>query len=409
MKLYKLFEKKVFNINPGLERIRKASQEIGSPHEKLNAILISGTNGKGSTSAFLESLFRHHNLKTGMFTSPHIVEENERWQINKISITNEELEYYIKLIKPLIEKYELTYFEASALIAFKYFADKNVDIAILEVGLGGRWDATNIVEPLVSTITNVSFDHTHLLGNTLESIAFEKLGIARENVPLVIGSNQDVLYKEALEKGIKEIYQYAKDFLFQDVSSSCIDYQFKNYSFKNLKLSLLGRRQHYNAATALTTFLVYAERYNIKPVEKNIRLALSNTFLPARMQILSTEPLIILDGAHNEDAILNTFKEVKTLFPDKKINTVFSGMKDKDLENILKIVKGNSHRIVFTQIPVSRSISKENIKDETFVEDINRAIRFLVNQVKEDEIILITGSLYLAGEVLKDGWNTTYR
>ncbi len=399
MKLYSLFNKKVFNIQPGLERIKKACAEIGNPQENFKSILISGTNGKGSTAAFLESLFRSNGLKTGLFTSPHLIEENERWQINKEKISDEKLEYYINQLKPVIEKYNLTYFESSTLLAFKYFSDEKVDVAVLEVGLGGRWDSTNIVNPEVSIITNVSLDHTHLLGDSIEKIAFEKVGIARPDKPLIIGSQQKEILNEALKKEVKEIYQLGSDF-FVEYKNELVNYKFKSYKLEDLKPSLLGKRQTFNLASALTAFLVFSEKNKLEIDEDKIKKAVSSTYWPARMQILSENPLIILDGAHNEDSLIKTYEEIKELFPDKDIITIFSAMKDKNLDKMINIVKDNSKKVIFTYSGVSRSIDKEYVKDSVFIKDIRQAVDTAVN-LSENEIILITGSLYLSGEVLK--------
>jgi len=399
LKLYSLFNKKVFDIQPGLERIKKACFEIGNPHKNFKSILISGTNGKGSTAVFLESLFRNHRLKTGLFTSPHLIHENERWQINRKNISDEKLEYYTNLLKPVIEKHNLTYFEASTLIAFKYFSDEQVDIAILEVGLGGRWDSTNIVNPEVSIITNVSLDHTHLLGDTIEKIAFEKVGIARADKPLIIGSNQKEILNEALKKGVQEIYQLDNDF-FIEYKDGLIKYNFKSYEVKNIKPSLLGERQSFNFASALTAFLIFSEKNMLKTHIDKIKKALSSAYWPARMQILSEKPLVVLDGAHNEDSLIKTYKELKHLFPNKEIITIFSAMKDKNLYKMIDIVGNNSKKIIFTHSGVSRSMDEEHVKNGIFLKNVKEAIDYAIN-ISKNEVILITGSLYLSGEVLK--------
>ncbi|WP_293446546.1 folylpolyglutamate synthase/dihydrofolate synthase family protein [Persephonella sp.] len=401
MKLYKLFEKKVFKIQPDLERIKKALGEIGNPHLNFNSILISGSNGKGSTAAFLESILREHSLKTGLFTSPHIIDENERWQINRKNITDEKLEDYISQLKPIIKKYDLTYFEASTLIAFKYFSDEKVDIAVLEVGLGGRWDATNVVYPEVSIITNVSLDHTDLLGDTLDKIAYEKLGISRKDRPLVIGQDQIEIISQAVMKGVREIYHYPIGFTYQ-IKDNKMDYSFKNYKIEDIKPSLLGKRQFLNCAAAITGFLLFAERNLIKTDEKKIKDAVSTTFLPARMQILSDDPLIVLDGAHNEDAVIKTFKEIEELFPSRKIITIYGGMKDKDWKKILGIITYRSKEVICTQIPVSRSLKKSDFPPELkFCENVKQAIDTAKSIYTSNSLILIIGSLYLSGEVLK--------
>ncbi|WP_029521549.1 folylpolyglutamate synthase/dihydrofolate synthase family protein [Persephonella sp. IF05-L8] len=403
MKLYKLFNKKVFNIEPGLERIKAALEEIGNPHQDYPSILISGTNGKGSTAAFLESILRHHSLKTGMFTSPHLVEENERWQINRHNISDDRLEKYIRQLNPVIEKHNLTYFEASTLLAFKYFSDEKIDIAVLEVGLGGRWDATNVVYPEVSVITNVSLDHTHLLGDTISKIASEKLGIARKDRPLIIGTEQLDLITQAIMKGIREIYHYPMGYTFKDKGNS-IDYMFQDIVIKDIKPSLLGKRQFFNLSAAITAFILFARRNSIKIDTDLIREAAENTYLPGRMQIISENPVIILDGAHNEEAIVETFREVSQLFPDKKIITIYSGMKDKEWKKILNLIRYKSAETIVTKIPVSRSITQKEIKDiegVRFYPEIDKAIEKVRNTADKNSIILITGSLYLVGEVLK--------
>ena len=401
MKLYKLFEKKVFKIQPDLERIKKALGEIGNPHLNFNSILISGSNGKGSTAAFLESILREHSLKTGLFTSPHIIDENERWQINRKNITDEKLEDYISQLKPIIKKYDLTYFEASTLIAFKYFSDEKVDVAVLEVGLGGRWDATNVVYPEVSIITNVSLDHTDLLGDTLDKIAYEKLGISRKDRPLVIGQDQIEIISQAVMKGVREIYHYPIGFTYQ-IKDNKMDYSFKNYKIEDIKPSLLGKRQFLNCAAAITGFLLFVERNRIKTDEKKIKDAVSTTFLPARMQILSDDPLIVLDGAHNEDAVIKTFKEIEELFPSRKIITIYGGMKDKDWKKILGIITYRSKEVICTQIPVSRSLKKSDFPPELkFCENVKQAIDTAKSIYTSNSLILIIGSLYLSGEVLK--------
>jgi folylpolyglutamate synthase/dihydrofolate synthase len=258
--LYDLFQKKVFNIEPGLERIKSALKELGYPEKNFKSILVAGTNGKGSTSAYLESLFRHYGYKTGLFTSPHLIRENERWQIDRKEIDDKKLQNYINELKPIIEKYNLTYFEACTLLAFKYFSDEKVDIAVVEVGLGGRWDSTNVLEPEISVITNVSFDHMHMLGNTLLDIAYEKTGITRQDKPTVIGRNQPEIIHWLKERKIKEYYIKDIDYFAKEIDFNKYDYKFKEHIFENLEISMLGKRQIENSSLALTTFLLFLDK-----------------------------------------------------------------------------------------------------------------------------------------------------
>ncbi len=401
MKLYDLFNKKTFKIEPGLERIKAACRELGNPQDKLNCILIAGTNGKGSTSAFLESLFRYHGLKTGLFTSPHLVKENERWQINKKPISDGLLGEYIKLLEPYIQKFNLTYFEASTLLTFKHFADSNVDVAILEVGLGGRWDATNVVYPRLSVITNVALDHTHMLGNTLDQIAFEKTGITRENVPVVVGSNQKEILNWLEKRNVKEQYIAERDFLYESLNLQRFNYKFKETAFTQLQSGLIGYHQHTNAATALTAFLVYSEKYDIPFEREKVYEAIKSAKWPGRFDIVSKNPTVILDGAHNPHALETLYETVKAAYPDRGIITVFSGMKDKDLEKNLDIVKKHSREVIITKIPVSRSLTKEDVNGETYIPDLRQALNVAKSKLGSDDILLITGSLYLVGEAKK--------
>ena len=407
--LYDLFEKKVFNIDPGLDRVKAALKELDHPEKNFKSILVAGTNGKGSTSAFLESLFRHYGYKTGLFTSPHLIRENERWQVDRKEIEDKKLNDYIYKLKPIVEKYNLTYFEACTVLAFLYFWDEKVDIAVVEVGLGGRWDATNVVDPDISVITNVSFDHTHMLGNTLLDIAFEKSGITRENKPAVIGKNQPEIIHWLKERKIKEYYVKDIDYSVKEIDFNKYDYKFKEHIFEKLEISMLGKRQIENSSLALTTFLVFLEKNNQPVIENVIRKALYSTKWKGRMEIISKNPLIIIDGAHNEDGLSKTFREIKEIFPNKKIYTLFSFMKDKDAEKMIDIIKQNSDFYTATTMSFSRAMTVEdfiNFGVENIKYNHKQAIKELENKAGDDTIILITGSLYLIGEILKDGWNT---
>lgn len=407
-RLFELFSKKVFKIEPGLERIKQALDEVGSPHKNFPSILVAGTNGKGSVCAYLESLFRNHGYKTGLFTSPHLIEENERWQINRKNISDELLKKYIQQLKPIIHKHNLTYFEACTLLAFKYFFDQNIDIAIVEVGLGGRWDATNVLYPEVSVITNVSFDHMDMLGNTLMDIAFEKTGITRPNRPAVIGKNQPELIYWLEKRNIKQKLIKDIDFASIKTGHNSFDFIFGDIRIDNIKLSMIGDRQIENATTSLATFITYCKEKSVNFDINIIKNALSQTVWHGRMQFLMENPTIIIDGAHNQEGVEKTFREIKEIFPNKKIITVYSFLKDKDINKMFEIIKQNSHHKIATQLSISRGMTEEDFKamgELNFVKEPFEAIKMAISKADKDSIILITGSLYLIGEVL-DGWNS---
>ena len=239
------------------------------------------------------------------------------------------------------------------------------------------------------------------MGDTLDKIAYEKLGISRKDRPLVIGQDQIEIISQAVMKGVREIYHYPIGFTYQ-IKNNKMSYSFKNYKIEDIKPSLLGKRQFLNCAAAITGFLLFAERNLIKTDEKKIKDAVSTTFLPARMQILSDDPLIVLDGAHNEDAVIKTFKEIEELFPSRKIITIYGGMKDKDWKKILGIITYRSKEVICTQIPVSRSLKKSDFPPELkFCENVKQAIDTAKSIYTSNSLILIIGSLYLSGEVLK--------
>ncbi|NPA12950.1 MAG: bifunctional folylpolyglutamate synthase/dihydrofolate synthase [Aquificae bacterium] len=412
MKLYDLFKKKAFHIDLSLDRVEKALSHLSNPHKEIKGIIVSGTNGKGSTASFIESIARHHNLKTGLFTSPHLIQENERWRINNTPIDNSRLEEYINIIKPLIDRYSLTYFEACTVLAFKFFKDENVDIGIFEVGLGGRLDATNLLNPEVSVITNVSLDHTHLLGNTTWEIAKEKLGIARKDRPLVIGSNQMEIISQAVIMGIREIYHYPKGFFIQK-KDGFYHYRFGDLQVNNLQINLLGEYQPVNCATGITAFTLFAGRTGLTLDKNSIREGVKNTKIAGRLEVVREQPTVILDGAHNTEAVEKLFKSLKKLFPNKRIITVFSAMADKNWERLLDIVKSNSHKVLTVKMPFERGIKEDDIKGKAeFYKTVEGGLEKAFKTANREDIILITGSLYLVGEALKllkkgeDGRNT---
>lgn len=407
-KLFQLFNKKVFNIQPGLERIKQALTELGNPQESFPSVLVAGTNGKGSVCAYLESLFRHHGYKTGLFTSPHLIEENERWQINRQSISDDELQEYVYQLKPFIQKYNLTYFEACTLLAFKYFSDQKVDVGVVEVGLGGRWDATNVLYPDVSVITNVSFDHMDILGNTLMEIAFEKTGITRQDRPVVVGRNQPEIIYWLDRRDIKTRYIRDLDFTAYTTNYSSFEFVFGSFKIQNISLSMIGSRQVENATTALSTFITYCRQYNINFEEDKIKKALNQTRWQGRMQVLMDNPTVITDGGHNTEGLEKTFSEIKQIFPNKKIITVYSFLKDKETTSMFDIIKQNSDRKIATQISISRGMTEDdfrNLGETVFISNPLDAIKKAISMADENSIIVITGSLYLVGEVL-DGWSS---
>ncbi|TCK03945.1 bifunctional folylpolyglutamate synthase/dihydrofolate synthase [Phorcysia thermohydrogeniphila] len=330
MTLFEEFYKsKEFNWKPGLERIEKAVKE--SNFKIFPSIIVAGTNGKGSTSHMIAEILRQNGLKVGLFTSPHLLRFNERIKVDMKEVDTETLDSSFKEIIPLVEEYQLTYFEASFLLSLKVFHDAKVDAAVFEVGLGGRLDATNALFHELAVITRVGLDHTDYLGNTLAEIAREKVAVIKGGIPAVISDNPPVV-RELAEERTKELFAYGIDFKAEEIKVSPSGTQFL-YNGKVIRTSLIGKHQAVNCATALTATKLFIER-NFKkefllPETVNVRL-------PGRLEVIRNSPLIIFDVAHNVNALTELFKTLNTL--GIRADVVFSSLKDKNVEENLRVV-----------------------------------------------------------------------
>jgi len=398
MKLEDVYRGRDHKIKPTLERIQKAVDFIGNPQRDFPAVLVGGTNGKGSTCAFVESVFRHHGLKTGWFVSPHLISENERWRVNGEPITCEDLSSMIKELKGVFSKFELTYFEAATLIACKYFSEVGVDVGVFEVGMGGRWDATKVCLPEVICITNVGRDHTRWLGDTIEDIAVDKLHLYRNGAPFVVGSPVYPLYPKAVEMGYRDMVVAGVDFQcwgrVEGYRTLLGCYEFGELLIKDVELGLWGKWQISNAALAVTISSLFLRRLDVEKV----RTALGNTRWEGRMEILREKPLLIVDGAHNPHAISVIVKHLRGI---PKMRIAFTGLKGKEWRESLEIIRGYIDEIILVPVSSSRG---ENIVD---MRDYALSLGFKKVEVLSDVVELLSfpedicafGSLYLVGEI----------
>jgi len=405
MKLWDLYEGKDYKINPTLDRILKARDYVGNPEKHYKSVIVGGTNGKGSTCAFLNYLLIEHGLNTGWFVSPHLVRENERLRVNNIHIKDEELEYYVKSLKPVFEKFELTYFEAITLIGLLYFKDKNVDIVVWEVGMGGRWDGTRASSPFIGVLTNIGKDHMKWLGNTVDKIAAEKLEIANGTKAFLIGNNRYPLYPMATEKAKEQntkLFVAGEDFEYKgyvDKHSTYIEeFNFLDFNMKSLKLGLWGKHQIDNGALALASFLsIPTVEALFKPKEELIKRALEKTYWEGRMEILREKPLIMIDGAHNVSALVKIIKDIKEHFD---IKLVMGSLKDKEWQKELDILRTYFDEITFVPIHYKRAEDIDNMLNYA------KSIGFKTHTLEDAKDILnlkddvfVFGSLYLLGEL----------
>lgn len=406
-----------FGCRPGLERTARLLELLGNPHKKVKFIHIAGTNGKGSTTAIISNILKHAGYKTGTYTSPHLYKITERMVINGEQISEEHFVKYANLVIDKMKYMEAnnmevpTQFEMLTAMAFLYFEEMKVDAAVIEVGLGGMYDATNVIDSVLSVITSISYDHTDILGDTIEKIATEKAGIIKNNTTVVLYPQ---LYKEAEKivedkcreknaKLVKVKAEQAKLIEF-DILGQSFDYSYEGEKLDSLKVPLLGDHQIRNSTVAVTAAIELSKLgYDIK--EENIRQGLETVVWPCRLSVVSKNPFIIIDGAHNEDGVNSLKAAITKYLSDKKIILVFGMLGDKNYGYGVSELAPLSHKIIATE-PISPRALKaeemakfikkynENVEAEA---DIVLAIEKAKKSADNDSVVLVCGSLYLAG------------
>jgi len=407
------------NMILGTERIEQFLSDLKINYRKLKYIHIAGTNGKGSTAKILSEILIASNYKTGLYTSPHIIDITERIQINSVRIKKEEFNILDKQYKKSAKKYNLTFFEYITALAFIYFAEKNTDIVVLETGLGGRFDATNIITPLVSIITTVSLDHTEILGKTLNKIAFEKAGIIKNKIPVVCGKMSDTAFNvinKIAEQKQADIYRFKKDFDAVSVKKynwqnlyQTVHYDGKIFKAK-INLGLLGRQQCYNLAVALFACEILSKKIKIN--FDKIDDVLQNLKYPSRFDIKKIKIKnkifkLIIDGAHNKQAV-NNFLSLykKSPFYKEENNLLFAVMEEKNYKEIIKKLSSAFNNVFVVDIQNKRELKPELIKKE-FCKykckkvDIVKNLDNLFDKLKSNKTLVVLGSFYLAGYIIK--------
>lgn len=408
-----------FGSNYGLERTERLLEILGNPHKKLNVIHIAGTNGKGSTTSMIASILIEEGFNVGMYTSPFLEEFEERIQINRQNIKKNDLANYMDYIKKAVDKVieegynHPTEFEIITCLMFKYFYDKKVDYAVVEVGLGGRLDSTNVVNPLLTVITSISLDHTNILGNTLEEIAREKGGIIKKNTPLILYPQKEEALKElqniSKEKSAK-IYEVKKDDakLLEIIKNDDFYQKIKikgEFNTYNANLRLLGEHQILNCAVAVRAVEVLSkiQGFQIKNIEKGIE----NARWIGRLEVLNKNPLVVIDGAHNIQGITTLKENISKYFNYKNIILLIGILADKQVEDMIKVITPMSkHIIALTPhsdraelgVKLKEEIEKFNKNVESF-ESYETAFKKALSIAREDDLILVTGSLYMIGEM----------
>ncbi len=399
---------------PGLDRIRELCDRLGNPQKKLKFIHIAGTNGKGSTAAMLNSILTEAGYKVGLYTSPYIVDFNERIRLCGENISNGELAEITEYIKPFADAMadKPTEFELITAIALEYFARRKADIVVLEAGMGGRLDSTNIIDSsLVSVITGIALDHTAFLGDTVEKIAFEKAGIIKHGSPLIYGGRDrragEVIRCRAGEAGVPYSEVSHRDIKVKACTLSGTVFDYKNH--KDMTVTLLGAYQPENAAMVLDVCEILRSR-GIALSDDAIRRGLKNTVWHARFEIIRKEPLCIFDGAHNPQGIESAVKSIIGYFGDKKVCIVSGVLRDKDYE----FIAGELARVasaVYTITPDSdRALPAEKYAEVIKAHGtpafpcptVREALKAAKEQAeREESAVICLGSLYTYQEVIK--------
>ncbi len=402
-------------IKLGLERIEDISHRFDNPERSYPVIHIAGSKGKGSTGAILSSILTSAGYKTGLFTSPHVSDYCERFKINGKKITHKRLEKLFREVYPEVIDSKTTFFETTAFLAFYYFQQEKVDFAVIEVGMGGRLDATNIVHPAMTIITEIDLEHKKTLGKTLKLIAGEKAGILKKNVPCVIGVSKSSPRKAILNKAESlqsPVYDAFSESSVQEkrVTKSGVYFDYLNgaLSLKNAKLALTGRHQLKNTQVAIEAAKRLAEQdFNIS--KGNILSGLSKVRLEARIQHLSVNPPVIIDVCHTRSSAEALIDTIKKIYPGKRAVFIFGVMRDKDFKYILKILSPVTNRIYFIKpdhrraletIFLEKAAAGLDMKVEV-LPDIDASYRDARQNRQENEVIVCAGSFYFLDEIKK--------
>jgi dihydrofolate synthase / folylpolyglutamate synthase len=406
---------RIYNLRGGvidlrLERMDQVLALFDHPEKTFPSFHIAGTNGKGSTAAMIHRILCSAGSRTALYTSPHLVSFTERMRIGEEEITPEEV---VALAHEIWQRtdaanIELTFFEIVTVMAFLYFSRRQVDRAVIEVGLGGRFDATNLVRSVVSVITTISKDHEAFLGSDIASIAREKGGIIKKEVPVVCGA----LPREAMKVINKiadanqtRIYRLDQDFTLNLKSGGAFDYKGPKWNLSEVSVALHGTHQVRNAALAIAALEVVSHQFPVN--EEAIRFGLQNVSWPGRMEVMLTHPTVIIDGAHNGEGIRVLVAELRALRNGRRIRMLFAVMEDKDWRFMLNALAEVVDEIVLTRVSqLERSADPVQLAKEVsgklrscVMPEPRLAVDFLLQSAASNDLIVITGSLYLLGEI----------
>lgn len=406
------------DIKPGLVRIKKALKAIGDPHLKLSFVHVAGTNGKGSTASFISSMLHAAGFKAGLYTSPHLNSITERIKVNGKNIYVREFDRLSGKYEDIGKKFKLTYFEFLSLIAFQYFKEQKTDVVVLEAGLGGRFDATNVIsEPLVSVITGIGKDHQEYLGNSIKDIAFEKAGIIKRGAPVVLSKNRrqaSVVIKKISKAGNSTLYEFGNDFVS---SVRSVDWENRRQTVRyrglgndlDLSIGLMGRFQEENLGSAVAAVLVLRKKgFNI--TDNAIKRGAKTTKWPGRFQIkeLPGKATLIIDGAHNPHGLESFFRTWNdSPFAKKDTLFIFGVLKEKQVSDMVRIVAQHACEVCVVPCRSERTAAVETVAGlfrkhmPSSKVSTERSLTEALDNNTNKKIFAAIGSLYLSAEAVK--------
>lgn len=410
--LHWIHERTKFGIKPGVKRMKWMLDKLGNPEEKIQAVHVVGTNGKGSTVSYLREALVANNYEIGTFTSPYIVTFNERISINGTPITDDELVELVQIVKPISERLEsetdlgpATEFEIITLMMFVYFGTGHpVDFVIIEAGLGALNDSTNVFQPIMTVLTSIGLDHTNILGDTYMDIAREKAGVIKPSVPLVYAIKpKDALHfvREVVEKNYNKGLELDRDFhvLSDDTEFT---YRYGSYELENIQLKMIGQHQHENAALAITTLIEMYQRGMIQLNFNTMIDAIEHTTWSGRIEKVQEEPLILIDGAHNRESIDALVDTLKQYYSDKKIDVLFAAIDGKPIGKMMNSIEEIANRFYVTTFDFPKALPIDAVYDyleHHHIEKVQDYPQFI--EQYDGELLVVTGSLYFISEVRK--------
>ncbi len=418
--LEQLFSLRRFGIRPGLERIGKILEDVGNPQNKIKAIHIAGTNGKGSISSLLASIYKEAGYKVGLYTSPHIYSFNERIRINGVPISDEDLEPLVIKFLKYADTLQATFFEITTAVAFEYFAKTNTDICVIETGMGGRFDATNILNPLATVISKIDYDHTEYLGTSIYDIVFEKAGIIKPNKVCFVSFNDKHVYKY-----LKKLKSEITNLIFVEeqtqVGNIHLEPDLMRFKFRTnvndyeIDSPLVGKHQVENIITSVFCAEYLKKEFAVDNQDiydgvKNVR---KNSGLFARFEHLRKTPPFIIDVGHNPNSVLQISNLLGCVYPTIQWNVIFASMKDKNYIEMLKILSKNAKAIILPNLKYERA-EKNFIIQQKFEEQIQQYCNQKLNIVlventdeaysivkEQNQPTLVVGSFYLISELVE--------